>query len=264
MASNYSSFGAKPLEKLLDEGADIIGVVISTKKYEGAGTFKTLIKYIREFGIRPALQKVFRIFILKLRIIARTIGIPLSKGWLNGYQCVEEILVDKPLLLYTPNNVNERKFIKDIKDLKIDLIISCGFREILKKEILVIPRIGSINVHPSLLPKYRGPYPLFWALYNGEAHTGITIHEIAEKIDSGGIFAQSSVVIDASDDENTLRHKLGEVAAIELANLIKNDRIKNLKPIPQLEVMSSYQGKPTIKERKELRKKLRRRKNMEI
>jgi methionyl-tRNA formyltransferase len=97
-------------------------------------------------------------------------------------------------------NVNAPAFVEYVKGLNIDLIVVYFFPQILKPPILQIPRLGTLNCHPSLLPRYRGPHPSFWMLKNGESVGGVTVHVMTEKIDAGDIVAQRELMI--GEDEN--------------------------------------------------------------
>lgn len=115
---------------------------------------------------------------------------------------------------------------------KPDLIVTCAYGQILPKALLDLPRFGAINVHASLLPKYRGGAPIQWAIMNGEQETGITIMYMAEKMDAGDLIAQVSTPILPSDDVGTLHERLSELGAkllLETLPLIfagSNQRIK--------------------------------------
>lgn len=110
-----------------------------------------------------------------------------------------------------------------------DLIVVSSFSRIIPREVISIPPLGVINVHPSLLPKYRGATPTFWVLINGEKETGVTVHFIEdEKIDSGRIITSSAVTVGTDDDDGSLRLKLAGLTekilpgAIEL--VMRNER----------------------------------------
>ena len=123
-------------------------------------------------------------------------------------------------------------FLKKIEKLSPDLIVLISYGKILPSLLINIPKIASINVHPSLLPKYRGPAPIEWALINGETKTGITIIKMDEKIDTGEIIIQKEVEILPSDNAFTLKNKLSQIASdvlIEAIEIIK----KNGKTYPQ-------------------------------
>ena len=125
-----------------------------------------------------------------------------------------------------------RKDYQKILDLKPDLIITCAFGQILPKEILESARLGSLNVHASFLPKYRGASPIQWALLNGDKKTGVTLMYMDEQMDTGDIINQ--LECDISDDDNvgSLHDKLSflgvEILKQELPKIINgtNNRIK--------------------------------------
>lgn len=94
-----------------------------------------------------------------------------------------------------------------------DIIITCAYGQIIPKEILDYPRLGCINVHASLLPKYRGGAPIHWCLLNGEEKTGVTIMYMAEKMDNGDIISQKEYTILDSDNVGTLHEKLSILGA---------------------------------------------------
>lgn len=96
---------------------------------------------------------------------------------------------------------------------KADIIITCAYGQIIPKEILEYPQLGCINVHASLLPKYRGGAPIHWCLINGEEKTGITIMYMAEKMDNGDIISQREYKILESDNVGTLHEKLSVLGA---------------------------------------------------
>jgi len=133
---------------------------------------------------------------------------------LDGYS-VRKVAFENYLPVYQPmpKEINTPKFIKLLANLKPDLIISSGFPKIFCKEILQIPSLGCINTHPSLLPKYRGMAPDFWAIINGDKETGLTVHFLDEGVDSGDIISQGKVEISSTDTGFTLEEKLGELAS---------------------------------------------------
>lgn len=119
------------------------------------------------------------------------------------------------LPVYTPSNPNTPDFIGLVRRLEPDLILSFYYRRLLSKELLAIPRLGGINLHGSLLPKYRGRAPVNWVLVNGEAETGVTLHYMVEEADAGDIISQRRVPIEAEDTALDLFGKI-TVAGREL------------------------------------------------
>ena len=92
--------------------------------------------------------------------------------------------------VFQPDNINSSDSIEKLKSISPDFIIVAAFGQILKREVLDIPKYGCINVHASLLPKYRGAAPINWAIINGETETGITIMEMEEGLDTGDMISK--------------------------------------------------------------------------
>lgn len=101
----------------------------------------------------------------------------------------------------------------ELQSSKPDILVISSFSKILPREIIHYPRLGSLNVHPSLLPKYRGAHPIHWALLNDEKTTGVTIHTVEEKVDTGKILAQKEIPILNTDDINSLIAKTAKIGA---------------------------------------------------
>ena len=131
-----------------------------------------------------------------------------------------------------PSNLMDEEFINKIKGLKPDLIIVVAFRK-LPIEIFNIPRHGTINLHASLLPNYRGAAPINWCLINGEIKTGVTTFYINEKIDQGDILLQKEIMIKNEDDFGSLYNKLSEVGAELVVKTVEGIFNNSLKPIKQ-------------------------------
>ena len=127
---------------------------------------------------------------------------------------VKEYALEKNLTVFQPKSVKDNPvFIKAIKDLNPDVICVVAYGKILPKEILELPRLGCINVHGSLLPKYRGAAPIQWAVLNGDKTTGLTTIYMDEGMDSGDMILKQEIEI--GDDETTgeLWNRLSSVGA---------------------------------------------------
>lgn len=131
-----------------------------------------------------------------------------------------------------PSNLMDEEFINQIKGLKPDLIIVVAFRK-LPAEVFNIPRYGTINLHASILPNYRGAAPINWCLMNGEIKTGVTTFYINEKIDQGDILLQKEIMIKNEDDFGSLYNKLSEVGAELVVETVEGIFNNSLKPIKQ-------------------------------
>lgn len=127
-----------------------------------------------------------------------------------------------------------------LKGLKPDIMVTAAYGQILSKEILEIAHHGVINIHGSLLPKYRGSAPIQWAIINGETKTGVTIMQTAAGLDTGDMILKKEIEISSSDNSVTLTEKMSEVgsdALIEALNLIEQGKATYT---PQDENQSSY------------------------
>ncbi len=159
------------------------------------------------------------------------------------FESVENWCIENNINYYTPNNVNSQRWIEMIKSLSPDIIFSFYYRNLICKDILKIPRYGAINLHGSLLPKYRGRAPVNWAILNGEKYTGVTLHYMVEKADAGDIIAQRQVKIDFYDTAKTLFGKLQKEAEILLEETLPLIKQNKVKPIKQNEKEATYFGK---------------------
>ena len=110
-----------------------------------------------------------------------------------------------------PEKLRGSAELQQIIDLQADLIVTAAFGQILPKELLEAPRLGCINVHASLLPKYRGGAPIHQAIIDGEKETGVTIMYMAEKLDAGDIISQRAIAIEADDHTGGMFDKLSVV-----------------------------------------------------
>jgi len=137
-----------------------------------------------------------------------------------------------------PEKILDSKF--QILDSKPDLIVVAAYGQILPKEILDIPKHGCLNIHPSLLPRWRGPSPIQYAILNGEKKTGVTIILMDEKIDHGPILSQKEVIIDENETGKTLHEKLTNLGARLLLETILNLERRLIKPQPQDESKVTY------------------------
>jgi UDP-4-amino-4-deoxy-L-arabinose formyltransferase/UDP-glucuronic acid dehydrogenase (UDP-4-keto-hexauronic acid decarboxylating) len=110
--------------------------------------------------------------------------------------------------VYCPQNVNTPEWIEKIRNILPEVIFSFYYRNLLSRDILMIPSVGSFNLHGSLLPAYRGRCPINWVLVKGEQRTGVTLHHMLEGPDAGDIVGQKEVVIEFEDTAYTLYQKL--------------------------------------------------------
>lgn len=138
-------------------------------------------------------------------------------------------------------SVNSQKFIKEALKLNPDIIFVASWSEKISQKVINLPKIGCINCHPSLLPKYRGPNPYAQVIKNGEKKTGITFHLVDNNYDTGPILHQTEVEIMPHDTGETLKLRCASKAKEEVIKLLKNLENEILIPINQNEAIASYQ-----------------------
>ena len=154
----------------------------------------------------------------------------------------------KKLYEIKEKSVNSEGFKKEILRLNPDIIFVCSWSEKIKREIFQIPKIGTINIHPSLLPKYRGPNPYAQVLFNDEKYTGVTFHLVDEELDSGAILIQQEFKILDSDDGNSLRNKAASLASLMCGKFLEHVESGVIEPEKQNENEATYQGALTLKD----------------
>ena len=138
---------------------------------------------------------------------------PKGRGMKMVASPVKEFAISKNFKLYQPIKVrNNDEFINEIKNLNPDLICVVAYGKILPKEILDIPKYGCINVHASLLPKYRGAAPIQWAILNGDKKTGVTTMYMSEGMDTGDMILKEEVEIDENETTGMLWERLSKLA----------------------------------------------------
>jgi len=126
----------------------------------------------------------------------------------------KEFAIENNIRVLQPAKIkNNEEFLNEIRELKPDIIVVVAYGKILPKELLEIPKYGCMNVHGSLLPKYRGAAPIQWAIINGEKVTGITTMKMDVGMDTGDMYLKDEVTIDREDTYGTLYEKLKKVGA---------------------------------------------------
>jgi methionyl-tRNA formyltransferase len=138
---------------------------------------------------------------------------PKGRGNKVLYTPIKEVAINNNIKVYQPKKLREEDFINEMKLINPDVIIVIAFGQILPKSVLNIPKYGCINVHASLLPKYRGAGPIQWSIINGESKTGITTMHMDVGLDTGDMIHKEEVVIEDNDTGGSLHDKLSAVGA---------------------------------------------------
>jgi methionyl-tRNA formyltransferase len=156
-----------------------------------------------------------------------------GRGLHLGGTAVKTTALEAGLKIYQPKVINAKEAIEFLRGLSADLFIVVSYGQILSQEMLDLPAVFAINIHASLLPKYRGAAPINWAIINGEKITGVTIMKMAKKMDAGPIIMQKSIDIAEDDTAITLADKLSHLGAQLLGDSLNALMNNSYKLIPQ-------------------------------
>jgi len=128
------------------------------------------------------------------------------------FDSVAELAATHHLPVFAPEDINHPMWVEKIRESRPDILFSFYYRQLIRTEILDIPKAGCLNLHGSLLPKYRGKAPINWVLVNGERETGVTLHYMTPRPDDGDIVAQERIAISDDDTALTLHRKVAQTA----------------------------------------------------
>lgn len=153
---------------------------------------------------------------------------------------VKRVAEARGIPVFQPEKLRDPEAVRTVLAMDPDLVVTAAYGQIVPKAILDGPRYGCINVHASLLPKYRGGAPIHWALINGEKETGITIMKMVPELDAGDILSQREIPIDDRDNVGTLHDKLSRLGAELLTETLPDLLSGRIRPIPQDERLVTY------------------------
>lgn len=158
------------------------------------------------------------------------------------FSSVAELAALHRIPVITPDNPNAPEVVEQIRALQPDFFFSFYYREMLKRELLEIPKLGALNMHGSLLPKYRGRVPVNWAIIHGETETGSTLHYMTEKPDNGDIVAQQAVPVLPNDTALEVFQKVTVAAEMALNNCLPDLLVGRAQAVKQDLSKGAYFG----------------------
>lgn len=138
---------------------------------------------------------------------------PRGRGKSMQFPPVKEAALEHGIEVYQPRRIRDLECVEYLKSYQPDIIVVVAFGQILPKEILELPKYGCVNVHASLLPKYRGAAPIQWAVINGEAVTGVTTMRMDEGLDTGDMILKEEVVLEKEETGGSLFERLAQTGA---------------------------------------------------
>ncbi len=157
---------------------------------------------------------------------------PRGRGLQVQVSPVKSYALERHLPVLQPEQLSDPRFVQHLALLHPDLIVVVAFR-ILPKEVFTLPRFGSINLHASLLPKYRGAAPIHWAIIHGEVETGVTTFFLQEKVDTGSVILQARVRIEPDETAGELHDRLALVGAEVVLQTVRLIEVGRATPRPQ-------------------------------
>ena len=165
----------------------------------------------------------------------------------RGNKLVESQVAEKAkslnIPLFKPTDLNDKYFKAELLSLDIEFLIVVAYGKLIPDWLIELPKITSINVHFSILPKYRGASPIQSALLNADAESGITIIKINDELDSGDVYSSFVQIVDEDDDKISLENKLTELCNANLFNVLKKINSNKLKALPQDHSSATYCNK---------------------
>ena len=157
---------------------------------------------------------------------------PAGRGMELQQSAVKKYAIEKGLTILQPEKLKNPEFIDQLKSLHADLQIVVAFR-MLPEIVWNMPPMGTLNLHGSLLPQYRGAAPINWAIINGEAYTGVTTFKLKHEIDTGDILLNEKIIIEDNETAGTLHDKMKEIGAAVLLQTVKGLAEESITEKPQ-------------------------------
>jgi methionyl-tRNA formyltransferase len=229
-------------------GVNILGVVI--QRPLGQRSKKALLQRMVDFYGPVVFTLIsLRYFMQKIVNRLNLLGI-IKKACSIEYYCRSHGV---RILAY--RNVNHPRFVRFVRESKIDLIVSVAASQIFKSEVLKAPRLGCINIHNAPLPDYRGMMPSFWQMFHGETQAVATIHEMIEEIDKGRIVYQERTTIEKGMTLDALikkTRKVDALALLKVLHMFKQGRVK-YRRLPKIK--GSYYSFPSKRDVVEFKNK---------
>lgn len=165
---------------------------------------------------------------------------PNSRGNAVIYSAVKKLAIENDIPVLQPLKASSEESVAEIASYRPDIIVVAAYGQILRENLLNLPKYRCINVHASLLPKYRGASPIQWAVINGDEESGISIMYMEKGLDTGDVILQKSLKLAPDETAGTLHDRLGELAGpvlLEAMDMIENGTAD---PIPQDDSKSTY------------------------
>ncbi len=234
-------------ERLLQEfPGQVVGIVRSECLIHGKSLPQGLLYLLRRSGLRFVGRKALELFQSRATaIIFRLLG---RRAKINSLRHIRP-MYHVPIIGST--NVNSPETLQQIKDWQPDLILSVYLNQLIKRDLINLA--PTLNIHPALLPRHRGLFPYFWVIANGDKETGVTIHWVDEKFDTGDLLLQERIPVTPSDTISSLSYKSAQLGADMLVKAVNLIAAGNPPHLTQDNSQASYHTWPTPADQRRFR-----------
>lgn len=191
----------------------------------------------------PALEKIHAQF--QVIAVYTQPDRPVGRGLELQASPVKKKAIELGISVFQPEKLTLPGELEKLQALKPDVIVVAAYGQILKRNVLELPRLGCVNIHSSLLPRWRGAAPIQWAILGGDSVSGITTMKMAEKLDAGDIYLQKETAISESDTSQTLHDRLSQIGSVLIVETLVQLESGLLRAIQQDESKVTYASKLT-------------------
>lgn len=203
---------------------------------------RTGLRFVGRKGLELIQSRAMAIF---FRLIGRPLKIPSLREMKRHYG----------IPVVGSKDVNTSETLSMIRGWQPDLLISVYLNQLIKSELICLPRLGCLNIHPALLPHNRGLFPYFWAIANGDEETGVTLHWVDEKFDTGDILLQEIVSLEPDDTMTSLQYRSAQVGAEMLVRGVELIEAGDAPHIPQDNSQATYYSWPSPADQRRFRQR---------
>ena len=228
----------------------VVGIVRSDCLLYGKSLPAALWFLVRRAGLRFVGRKALELFQARstaalFRVVGRARRVP-ALGDLNRHDGIP---------LVGAVDVNAPGTLSTLRSWQPDLVISVYFNQLIKPDLIRLPRLGCLNIHPALLPRNRGLFPYFWVIANGEQETGVTVHWVDERFDTGDILVQQALPVRPDDTITSLAYASAQLGAELLIRAVDLIEAGNPPRITQNGRQASYHSWPSLADQRRFRQR---------
>jgi methionyl-tRNA formyltransferase len=195
-----------------------------------------------EFGL-PALRRLLSEPDFTVEAVVTQPDRPRGRGQSVSGSPIKDAAIEAGVAVYQPEKIRSDSALEFFRRTAPDAVVIIAYGQIIPRHLIEIPRLGWINLHASLLPKYRGAAPIAWAVVNGETRSGLTTMQIDAGMDTGPILLQEEMAIGADETTPELAHRMAEMGAPLMVDSLRKLDSGKISPLPQNSSLASYAPK---------------------